>query len=45
MSFETILKYPAIFLAGLLAALVLTPLWRRLALYRLTPSWRSVAAA
>ena len=34
MSFEAILKYPAVFLAGLLAALVLTPLWRRLA-----PGW------
>ena len=34
MSFEAILKYPAIFLAGLLAALLVTPLWRRLA-----PRW------
>ena len=34
MSFEAILKYPAVFLAGLLAALVLTPVWRRLA-----PRW------
>ncbi|MGD9612931.1 MAG: hypothetical protein AB7V22_08510 [Kiritimatiellia bacterium] len=34
MSLEAILKYPAVFLAGLLAALVLTPLWRRLA-----PGW------
>lgn len=34
MSLETILKYPAIFLAGMLAALVITPLWRRLA-----PHW------
>ena len=34
MSFEAILKYPAIFLAGMLAALVLTPFWRRLA-----PRW------
>lgn len=31
MSFEVILKYPVVFLAGLLAALVVTPLWRRLA--------------
>ena len=31
MSLEAILKYPAVFLAGLLTALVLTPLWRRLA--------------
>ena len=34
MSLEAILKYPAVFLAGLLAALVLTPVWRRLA-----PGW------
>jgi UDP-N-acetylmuramyl pentapeptide phosphotransferase/UDP-N-acetylglucosamine-1-phosphate transferase len=34
MSFEAILKYPAIFLAGLLAAFLLTPVWRRLA-----PGW------
>jgi UDP-GlcNAc:undecaprenyl-phosphate/decaprenyl-phosphate GlcNAc-1-phosphate transferase len=34
MSLEAILKYPAVFLAGMLAALVLTPLWRRLA-----PRW------
>ena len=31
MSLEAILKYPSAFLAGLLAALLLTPLWRRLA--------------
>ena len=31
MSLEAILKYPAIFLAGMLAALVLTPVWRRFA--------------
>ena len=31
MSLEAILKYPAVFLAGMLAALLLTPLWRRLA--------------
>ena len=31
MSLEAILKYPAVFLAGMLAALILTPLWRRLA--------------
>ncbi len=31
MTLEAILKYPAVFLAGLLAALVVTPLWRRLA--------------
>lgn len=34
MSLEAILKYPAVFLAGMLAALVLTPFWRRLA-----PRW------
>ena len=34
MSLEAILKYPAIFFAGLLAALVLTPVWGRLA-----PRW------
>jgi len=34
MSLEAILKYPTVFLAGLLAALALTPLWRRLA-----PGW------
>jgi len=34
MSFEAILKYPAVFLAGLAAALIVTPLWRRLA-----PRW------
>lgn len=28
---EAILKYPAVFIAGLLAALAVTPLWRRLA--------------
>jgi hypothetical protein len=31
MTLEAILKYPAVFLAGLLAALIVTPLWRRLA--------------
>jgi hypothetical protein len=31
MTYEAILKYPAVFMAGLLAALVLTPLWRRIA--------------
>ena len=31
MSLEAILKYPAVVLAGMLAALLLTPLWRRLA--------------
>ena len=31
MSLEAILKYPTVFLVGLLAALALTPLWRRLA--------------
>lgn len=31
MSLEAILKYPAVFLAAMLAALLLTPLWRRLA--------------
>ena len=34
MSLEAILKYPTVFLVGLLAALALTPLWRRLA-----PGW------
>lgn len=34
MNLEAILKYPAVFLAGLLAALLLTPAWRRLA-----PGW------
>lgn len=34
MSLEAILKYPAVFLAGLLAVWALTPLWRRLA-----PGW------
>ncbi len=34
MSLEAILKYPTVFLAGLLAAWLLTPLWRRLA-----PRW------
>lgn len=29
MNYEAILKYPAVFLAGLLAALLATPLWRR----------------
>jgi UDP-GlcNAc:undecaprenyl-phosphate/decaprenyl-phosphate GlcNAc-1-phosphate transferase len=31
MTYEAILKYPAVFIAGLLAALVVTPLWRRIA--------------
>lgn len=31
MTFEAILKYPAVLLAGLVAALLLTPLWRRIA--------------
>ena len=34
MTLEAILKYPAVFLAGLLAVWALTPLWRRLA-----PGW------
>jgi UDP-GlcNAc:undecaprenyl-phosphate/decaprenyl-phosphate GlcNAc-1-phosphate transferase len=34
MSIEAILKYPVVVLAGLLAALLLTPLWRRVA-----PRW------
>ena len=34
MSLEAIVKYPLVFLAGMLAALALTPLWRRLA-----PRW------
>ena len=34
MTLEAILKYPAVFLAGLLAVWILTPLWRRLA-----PGW------
>ncbi len=34
MTVEAILKYPVIFLAGLFAALLVTPLWRRLA-----PRW------
>ena len=34
MNFEAILKYPAIFLAGLLAVWLATPLWERLA-----PRW------
>ncbi len=34
MSLEAILKYPAVLLAGLLGAWLLTPLWRRLA-----PGW------
>lgn len=34
MTLEAILKYPAVFLAGLLAVWTLTPLWRRLA-----PGW------
>jgi UDP-N-acetylmuramyl pentapeptide phosphotransferase/UDP-N-acetylglucosamine-1-phosphate transferase len=34
MTLEPILKYPAVFLTGLLVALVLTPLWRRCA-----PGW------
>ena len=34
MSLEAILKYPAVFLAGMLAALALTPLWLRFA-----PRW------
>lgn len=34
MTLEAILKYPAVFLAGLLAVWVLTPLWRRWA-----PGW------
>jgi UDP-GlcNAc:undecaprenyl-phosphate/decaprenyl-phosphate GlcNAc-1-phosphate transferase len=31
MTFEAILKYPVVFLAALLAALVVTPIWRRVA--------------
>ena len=34
MPFETFIKYPVIFLSGLLATLFLTPLWRRIA-----PRW------
>jgi len=34
MSFEALLKYPVVFLAGLLTVLAMVPLWRRLA-----PHW------
>ncbi len=34
MPFETFIKYPVIFISGLLAALIATPLWRKFA-----PAW------